>query len=135
METKTFFIALCFLAATVSGCAQNPTQEKTAVTNNELKNKEVKYKVTFVELGSVKCIPCKKMQPIMKSIEEKYGTQVKVEFHDVWTPQGQPFGDKYGISAIPTQIFLDANGKEFFRHEGYFPEEELVKVLQGKGVQ
>ena len=134
MGTKTLFIALCFLAATVSGCAQNPTQEKTAVTNNELKNKEVKYIVTFIELGSVKCIPCKKMQPIMKSIEEKYGDQVKVIFHDVWTPEGQPFGDKYGISAIPTQIFLDANGKEFFRHEGYFPEEELVKVLKTKGV-
>ncbi len=93
------------------------------------------YKVTFVELGSVKCIPCKKMQPIMKSIEEKYGDQVKVVFHDVWTPEGQPFGDKYGISAIPTQIFLDASGKEFFRHEGYFPEEELVKVLNEKGVK
>jgi hypothetical protein len=23
---------------------------------------------------------------------------------------------------------LDENGKEFYRHEGYFPEEELVKV-------
>lgn len=93
------------------------------------------YKVTFVELGSVKCIPCKKMQPIMKSIKEKYGDQVKVVFHDVWTPEGQPFGDKFGIQAIPTQVFLDASGKEFFRHEGYFPEEELVEVLKGKGVK
>ena len=93
------------------------------------------YKVTFVELGSVKCIPCKKMQPIMKSIEEKYGDQVKVIFHDVWTPEGQPFGDKFGINAIPTQVFLDASGKEFFRHEGFFPEEELIEVLKGKGVK
>ena len=93
------------------------------------------YKVTFVELGSVKCIPCKKMQPIMKSIEQKYGDQVKVEFHDVWTPEGESFGDKYGIKAIPTQVFLDAAGKEFFRHEGFFPEEDLIKVLIGKGVK
>jgi len=135
METKTLFIALCFLAATVSGCAQGTSKDKTSSTSTEATKKEANYKVTFIELGSTRCIPCQKMQPIMKSIEEKYGTQVKVEFHDVWTPQGQPFGDKYGISAIPTQIFLDANGKEFFRHEGYFPEEELVKVLQGKGVQ
>ena len=41
-------------------------------------------KVTFVELGSVNCIPCKQMQPIMKSVEEKYGDQVKVIFYDVW---------------------------------------------------
>jgi thiol-disulfide isomerase/thioredoxin len=36
-------------------------------------SKEVKPKVTFIELGSVNCIPCKQMQPVMKSIEEKYG--------------------------------------------------------------
>ncbi len=36
--------------------------------------------VTFVELGSVRCIPCKAMQPVMKSIEEKYGNQIKIIF-------------------------------------------------------
>jgi thioredoxin 1 len=93
------------------------------------------YKVTFIELGSVRCIPCQKMQLVMKSIEKKYGNQVKVVFHDVWTPEGKPFGEKYGIEAIPTQVFLDENGKEYFRHLGYFPEEELVKILNMKGVK
>ena len=92
------------------------------------------YKVTFVELGSVRCIPCQKMQPIMKSIEKKYADQVKVVFYDVWTPIGQPFALHYGITAIPTQVFLDEKGKEFFRHEGYFAEGELEKVLKTKGV-
>ncbi len=95
----------------------------------------IAYKVTFIELGSVRCIPCKKMQPVMKSVEEKYGKQVKVVFYDVWTPEGKPFATKYGIEAIPTQVFLDENGKEFARHTGYFPEEELVKVLKQKGVK
>jgi len=93
------------------------------------------YKVTFIELGSVKCIPCQKMQPVMEAIEEKYGKEVKVAFHDVWTEAGKPFGVKYGIEAIPTQIFLDETGKEYYRHVGYFPEEELVKVLQQKGIK
>lgn len=92
------------------------------------------YKVTFIELGSVRCIPCRKMQSVMKSIEKKYGTQVKVVFHDIWTDAGKPFGELYKITAIPTQVLLDAAGKEFFRHEGYFSEEELVKVLNKKGV-
>jgi thioredoxin 1 len=60
---------------------------------------------------------------------------VKVVFHDVWTPEGQPFGITYGIESIPTQVFLDENGKEYSRHVGYFPEEELVKVLKQKGVK
>jgi len=94
-----------------------------------------KYKVTFIELGSVRCIPCQKMQPVMKSIEEKYGKDVKVVFHDVWTEAGAPYAKQYNIEAIPTQVFLDKDGKEFFRHVGFFAEEELVKVLQQKGVK
>jgi thioredoxin 1 len=70
----------------------------------------------------------------MKSVEKKYGTQVKVVFHDVWTEAGVPFAKKYGIEVIPTQVFLDEDGKEYFRHIGFFPEEELVKVLKQKGV-
>ena len=97
-------------------------------------NKDIKYKVTFIELGSVRCIPCQQMQPVMKSIEQKFDKQVKVVFHDVWTEAGAPFAKQYGIEAIPTQVFLDETGKEYYRHVGFFPEEELVKVLQQKGV-
>jgi thioredoxin 1 len=97
--------------------------------------KTANIKVTFIELGSVNCIPCKMMQPVMKQIEKKYGEQVKVVFHDVWTEQGEPFGRKYGIKAIPTQVFLDANGKEYSRHIGYFPFEEVEKVLKKSGVR
>jgi len=71
----------------------------------------------------------------MKSIGERYGKQVKVVFHDVWTEAGAPFAKQYNIEAIPTQVFLDKDGKEYFRHVGFFPEEELVKVLQQKGVK
>jgi thioredoxin 1 len=65
-------------------------------------SKEIQPKVTFVELGSVNCIPCKKMQPVMKNIEKKYGEQVKVIFYDVWTQEQRPYADKYGIKLIPT---------------------------------
>jgi thioredoxin 1 len=99
------------------------------------KKDQAKYKVTFIELGSTRCIPCQQMQPVMKSVEEKFGKQVKVVFHDVWTEAGAPYGKQYNIEAIPTQVFLDENGKEFFRHVGYFAEEELVKVLKDKGVE
>ena len=91
-------------------------------------------KITFVELGSVNCIPCKMMQPIMKEIEEEYKDQVKVVFHDVWTEQGRPYAIQYGIRVIPTQVFLDKDGKEYYRHEGFFPKEELVEILKKQGV-
>jgi thioredoxin 1 len=103
--------------------------------NSLAQSKEVKIKVTFVELGSVNCIPCKQMQPIMKSVEEKYGEQVKVVFYDVWKSDQKKYAQQYGIKLIPTQVFLDENGKEFFRHEGFYPEAEIDKLLQGKGLK
>jgi len=97
-------------------------------------SKEIKPKVTFVELGSVNCIPCKQMQPVMKAIEEKYEDQVQVIFYDVWKENQKKYAQKYGIKLIPTQVFLDENGIEFFRHEGFYPEAEIDKLLKTKGL-
>lgn len=98
-------------------------------------SKEIQPKVTFVELGSVNCIPCKMMQPVMENIEKKYGEQVKVIFYDVWTQEQRPYADKYRIKLIPTQVFIDENGKEFHRHEGFYPEAEIDKILKEKGLK
>ncbi len=92
-------------------------------------------KVTFIELGSVKCVPCRAMQPVMKAIEEKYAGQVLVVFHDVWQSDQRQYAEKYGIRVIPTQVFLDKDGKEFFRHEGFFPESEIHKLLEKQGLK
>lgn len=116
-------ISLSLFLLTVSSCTTGNSQPQ--------ENK----KITFIELGSVHCKPCIKMQPIIRNIENKYGDQVKTIFYDVWTEEGKPYGDKYKISLIPTQVFLDRDGKEYYRHEGYFPEEDLVKILEMKGIK
>lgn len=92
-------------------------------------------RVTFVELGSVNCIPCKAMQPVMKAIESKYGSQIQVIFYDVWKPEQKKYAAQYQIRLIPTQVFLDAGGNEFFRHEGFFAEEEIDRLLAGQGLK
>lgn len=130
---KSILLFAALIAIIFSADCSAQTPKPAYKTNSE--SQETKYKVTFIELGSVRCIPCQQMQPVMKSIEQKYGKDVKVVFHDVWTEAGAPFAKQYGIEAIPTQIFLDENGSEFFRHTGFFPEEELVKVLNKKGVK
>jgi len=111
--------------------------EESAVASETTSNKNVgpvEHRVTFVEIGSVNCIPCRMMQPVMREIEREFPVQVRVVFHDVWTPAGRPYAQKYGIQAIPTQVFLDKNGKEYYRHIGFFPKEEVVKILKMKGV-
>jgi thioredoxin 1 len=94
-----------------------------------------KPKITFIELGSVNCVPCKKMQPIMKSLEQKYGEQLKIIFYDIWKKEHKDKAEKYGVKLIPTQIFQDENGKEIHRHVGFYPESEIDKFLQSKGLK
>ncbi len=121
-------VAVLYFSFTAIGNSKNSS-------NENIVNQASTAKVTFVELGSVNCIPCKQMQPVMKAIEEKYGDQIKVVFYDVWKEDQKKYATQYGIKLIPTQVFLDSNGKEFHRHEGFYPEAEIDKILQGKGLK
>jgi len=122
-SNKLFLISFLLILLIASSCTTSNSQSQD--TN----------KITFIELGSVRCKPCIKMQPVIRNIEKKYGDQVETIFYDVWTKEGKPYGEQYKISAIPTQIFLDKEGKEYFRHVGFFPEQDLIKILEMKGVK
>lgn len=78
----------------------------------------------LVDLGADKCIPCKMMAPILEDLKATYAGKLNVEFIDVW--QNPEPGQKYGIRVIPTQIFFAADGKELFRHEGFFSREDIL---------
>jgi thioredoxin 1 len=134
MKTHKSVLFLLGIFLMMSGCSNAQSDSTTAVRESAANSDKTAHEVTFVELGSKNCIPCKMMQPVMDKIEKSYAGKVKVVFHDVWTDEGRPYGQKYGIRAIPTQVFLDKNGEEFFRHTGFFPEEAIVKLLQEQGV-
>ena len=127
-----YIIIFLILLAIVFGFKKVSNDTETTLTQEDVTNDEIK--VTFVELGSVGCIPCDKMQPIMKEIEEEYKGQVKVVFHDVKTVEGRPYIKEFSVRAIPTQVFLDKDGNEYFRHLGFFAKDELIKVLKTQGV-
>lgn len=83
--------------------------------------------VTMVDLGAKSCIPCKMMMPIMDEVEKEYSGKAAVIFIDVWENPDQ--SKKYGLRAIPTQIFYDRQGKEVFRHEGFFDKKSISEIL------
>lgn len=133
----SFFILGCESSQSDNSSSSSSSSKGVENTSDELDEKsnskeKEDYKITFIELGSVNCIPCRAMQPIMKDIEEEYKGIVKVVFYDVWTKEGAKDAEPYNIRVIPTQVFLDENGKEFFRHEGFFAKEELVKLINDK---
>jgi thioredoxin 1 len=85
----------------------------------------------LLELGSDRCIPCQKMAPILEELKVKFAGQLQVDFIDVWQhPDEAP---KYKIETIPTQIFFDAQGRELFRHVGFFAKDDILHQWQQLG--
>lgn len=125
-------LPMMFTMTTPSICASDADSSKA--DKEQTTTPAIEEIVTFIELGSVKCTPCQMMRMIMKEIKQEYDGEVNVVFYDVRTKVGRPIAEKYGIRMIPTQVFLDKEGKEFFRHEGYFPKEDIIKLLKAKGV-
>ena len=93
----------------------------------------VKGMVTMVDLGADKCIPCKMMAPVLKKLEAQYKGKAAIIFIDVWKNKAP--ARRFGIRAIPTQIFFDKNGGEVYRHVGFMNEEAIVSRLKKMGVE
>jgi thioredoxin 1 len=89
-------------------------------------------KIVMLELGSVGCIPCEQMKPVMAKLSDAYKGKLEVVFIDV--RRDNKTGRRFGVHMIPTQVFLDRQGKEFHRHIGYFSYEEIVPVLKKAGL-
>ena len=89
----------------------------------------------LLDLGSVSCIPCKKMAPILEELKKEYEGRLQVDFIDVWLKENVEAAKKYGIKLIPTQIFFDASGKELWRHEGFLSREDILAKWKSLGFE
>jgi thioredoxin 1 len=88
--------------------------------------------VTMVDLGANKCIPCKMMAPIVEELKKEYKNRASIIFIDVWEQPEQ--SKRFGIRAIPTQIFYGKDGVEAGRHEGFMDKNSIVSVFEKLGV-
>jgi thioredoxin 1 len=87
-----------------------------------------KGKPALYEFGAGYCVSCKEMAKIMVELTTSHSDQV--EFRMVYVDKEKPLFEQYKIMLIPTQVFLDASGKEVDRHIGALPKEEVVKKLK-----
>jgi thioredoxin 1 len=87
----------------------------------------------LVDLGAKKCIPCKMMAPILEELKKEYKGKLVVEFVDVW--ENPKAAQEYGINSIPTQVFYDQQGKEFFRHVGFYSKEDILAKFTEHGIE
>jgi len=110
---KTVMLVAAMFASSVGAAETTGTAAAAKVTKPRL-----------VDVGASRCIPCKQMAPILEQLRGEYAGKFEVVFIDMWKDPGA--ANPYRIQVIPTQIFYDANGKELFRHVGFYSREQIL---------
>jgi len=91
--------------------------------DNPVNKARASGRASLVDFGSTGCVPCDMMAPILETLREKYKDKVNVLFINV--TEEPILASRYGVQSIPVQIFFDKTGKEFLRHIGFFPQNQI----------
>ncbi|HUT56863.1 MAG TPA: thioredoxin family protein [Phycisphaerae bacterium] len=118
-------LVVAAVVATVmsAGCQQATKANMTYPTTGQPR---------LVDLGTPACIPCALMAPGLEELKKEYAGRLQVEFIDtMWNPGAKT---QYDAPFCATQIFIDASGKERFRHVGYYSKEDILAKWKDLGV-
>jgi thioredoxin 1 len=86
----------------------------------------------LVDLGTRTCAPCQLMVSILEDLKKECAGSLEVVSINL---REHPDATKaYAIVTTPTQIFYDAEGKELFRHEGFFGRDDILATWKKLGV-
>ena len=118
---------ICF-SLLLPGCGEN-----TDLTSTSLKQAISNGKPTLAEFGRGVCIPCKEMKPILEELSVEYKGELNVVIVEI--DDNVDLTRQFGIMMIPTQIFLDSDGNEVFRHVGFYSKEEIIAQLEKMGIE
>jgi len=139
-----FFISLITAGFGAGPCCSGHDSDTTStplpakIAMPEAADSSVETKITekpkMIEFGSKQCKACKAMEPVMENLKISHSEVFDIEFVDVWLPENQTFAKSYSISSIPTQVFLNAAGKEIARNTGFFSEESILAKWRELGV-
>ncbi len=126
MKSKRIFLFTFMIVLAMAGlCSAD-------VVDDTLNSAKKQGKLVMLEIGSVGCIPCDKMKVVMDKLRTDYKDKLEVIFIDVRYDKENM--RRFGVTMIPTQVFLDKGGKEFHRHIGYCAFEEIAPVLKKQGI-
>lgn len=88
------------------------------------------FKYTLLQFRSTGCTICKQMEPELEKIKNAPDKKINVTVLNVMNVNSRNVMKYFGISAVPTHLILDKQGKEIFRKYGFVPAEELLRKMQ-----
>jgi len=132
-DTVTAFIKNIGKTVPLQVDASWTKEQAVSAQDNPVDKVRSSGKPSMVDFGADGCRPCDMMAPILETLKSKYEGRLNVLF--IHVRQEEILAERYGVQSIPVQVFFDKEGKEFFRHTGFFPQNEIEKKISAMGVK
>lgn len=126
---KSFFTAIATLLMLVSIASAEFPSSSQAVTSQAISS----GKPTLINFGLRTCNVCKKMAPYLESLSNEYRGKAHILFVDVRADMD--VARKFRVQMLPTQLFINAQGKEVQRHTGFMDKDGMIKGLKLAGLK
>jgi len=82
----------------------------------------------ILEFDRKNCPVCRASELVILAVKDRYPGQFVVQ--KLYIDEEEFLFRRYKVAIVPTQVFLDATGKEVYRHEGVFKQEEFIRKLR-----
>jgi thioredoxin 1 len=123
MRTK-LVLTVIVLALALAGCGGNKTATPAATEEKQPPTMQQTNLPKLWDFWATWCPPCKELKPTIEALAEEYKGVIEITSIDV--DQQKDLAQKFGVTAVPTLVFLDKDGKELSRIVGAVPKDTLV---------
>ncbi|MBW2278439.1 MAG: thioredoxin family protein, partial [Deltaproteobacteria bacterium] len=79
------------------------------------------------------CLPCKIMAPWVDELRQTHAAQVAVVEINIDRPENKPLGRFFKTRSIPTQVYVDEQGREVSRNVGLATKPQMERTLKRLG--
>ena len=108
-------------------------EQKAAKPENPLTTALQNGLPTVLDLGSDTCVPCQMMMPIFEELETELEGKANILLLKI--ADYRNIANEYKVRVVPTQIFFDKEGEQYWRHEGFLSKEDILKKLKETGLK
>ncbi len=130
MKRNLIIVGIILLIAIISVL---PSLRNNSIDVDKLINDAINNnKIVLLELSSATCSTCRKMQPFLREIQDEYKSKLVIKTLDV--AARTDIAQKFLVTAIPTQVFINKEGKIHFKHVGYMSKKQIIDVLREMGI-
>ena len=76
------------------------------------------------------CLPCQVMAPSVAELAREHAGRVDVVEVNIDREHNQGYGRFFAIDAVPTQVWVDADGGIVARHAGLASKQEMQQMFE-----